>query len=147
MTLTMMAACLFAQESSASAALPDQTPIYENYLPVLALLILSIVIAVGMLAVSALLGPHKPSVRKLSVYESGMPPLSDSHPKFSVKFYIIAMLFILFDIEIVFMYPWAVIYKRWIATSSFILIEGLVFIAILLVGYVYAWKKGALDWE
>jgi NADH-quinone oxidoreductase subunit A len=64
-----------------------------------------------------------------------------------VKYYIVGMLFILFDIEIVFMYPWAVIYKKWVSVSSFILVEGLVFMAILLVGYIYAWKKGALEWE
>ncbi len=122
-------------------------PIYQNYLPILALLGVALLIALGMLAATHLLGPHKPSNRKLSVYESGMPPVGDAHPKFSIKFYIIAMLFILFDIEVVFMYPWAVIYRQWVSVSVFILIEGLVFIAILLVGYAYAWKKGALDWE
>lgn len=121
--------------------------VFERYLPVLALFVVAIIIPIGMLVLTHLLGPRKPSDRKLSVYESGMPPIGDAHPKFSVKFYIIGMLFILFDIEIVFMYPWAVIYKQWVSTSLFILVEGLVFIAILLVGYVYAWKKGALEWE
>ena len=123
------------------------TPIYENYLPILALMILATLVPLAILAITHVLGPRKPSERKLSVYESGMPPVGDAHPKFSIKFYIIGMLFILFDIEIVFMYPWAVIYKQWISTSLFILIEGLVFIGILLVGYIYAWKKGALEWE
>ena len=123
------------------------TPIYENYLPILALMILATLVPLAILAITHVLGPRKPSERKLSVYESGMPPVGDAHPKFSIKFYIIGMLFILFDIEIVFMYPWAVIYKQWISTSTFILIEGLVFIGILLVGYIYAWKKGALEWE
>lgn len=121
--------------------------VFKRYLPVLALFVVAIIIPIGMLVLTHLLGPRKPSDRKLSVYESGMPPIGDAHPKFSVKFYIIGMLFILFDIEIVFMYPWAVIYKQWVSTSLFILVEGLVFIAILLVGYVYAWKKGALEWE
>lgn len=129
-----------------SAILGD-TPIYENYLPILALMILATLVPLAILAITHVLGPRKPSERKLSVYESGMPPVGDAHPKFSIKFYIIGMLFILFDIEIVFMYPWAVIYKQWISTSTFILIEGLVFIGILLVGYIYAWKKGALEWE
>ena len=129
-----------------SAILGD-TPIYENYLPILALMILATLVPLAILAITHVLGPRKPSERKLSVYESGMPPVGDAHPKFSIKFYIIGMLFILFDIEIVFMYPWAVIYKQWISTSLFILIEGLVFIGILLVGYIYAWKKGALEWE
>ena len=123
------------------------TPIYENYLPILALMVLATLVPLAILAITHVLGPRKPSERKLSVYESGMPPVGDAHPKFSIKFYIIGMLFILFDIEIVFMYPWAVIYKQWISTSTFILIEGLVFIGILLVGYIYAWKKGALEWE
>ncbi len=123
------------------------TPIYQNYFPILVLMIASTVIPIAILILSRFLGPHKPNDRKLSVYESGMPPIGDAHPKFSVKFYIIGMLFILFDIEIVFMYPWAVIYKQWISISSFVLFEGLVFIGILLVGYVYAWKKGALEWE
>lgn len=122
-------------------------PIFSRYFPILILLVLALLIPAGMLILTHLLGPHKPSERKLSVYESGMPPIGEAHPKFSVKFYILAMLFILFDIEIVFMYPWAVIYKQWVSVSAFILIEGLVFIAILLVGYAYAWKKGALDWE
>ena len=129
-----------------SAILGD-TPIYENYLPILALMILATLVPLAILAITHVLGPRKPSERKLSVYESGMPPVGDAHPKFSIKFYIIGMLFILFDIEIVFIYPWAVIYKQWISTSTFILIEGLVFIGILLVGYIYAWKKGALEWE
>ena len=129
-----------------SAILGD-TPIYENYLPILALMVLATVVPLAILVITHILGPRKPSERKLSVYESGMPPVGDAHPKFSIKFYIIGMLFILFDIEIVFMYPWAVIYKQWISTSTFILIEGLVFIGILLVGYIYAWKKGALEWE
>lgn len=122
-------------------------PVYLNYLPVLVLMVLAIIIPIAILILSRLLGPYKPNERKLSVYESGMPPVGDAHPKFSVKFYLIAMLFILFDIEIVFMYPWAVIYNKWVSVSTFILIEGLVFIGILLVGYAYAWKKGALEWE
>lgn len=125
----------------------EDTPIYQNYIPLLVLMIVATIIPLAILVITNILGPKKPSDRKLSVYESGMPPVGDAHPKFSIKFYIIGMLFILFDIEIVFMYPWAVIYKQWISTSSFILIEGLVFIGILLVGYIYAWKKGALEWE
>lgn len=121
--------------------------VHDHYLPILALFGLAILLPIAFLVLTHLIGPRKPSVRKLATYESGMPPVGDAHPRFSVKFYIVAMLFILFDIEIVFMYPWAVIYKKWVSASSFILIEGLVFIAILLVGYAYAWKKGALEWE
>ena len=127
--------------------IPQDKPIYENYIPLLVLMIVATLVPLAILAITHVLGPNKPSERKLSVYESGMPPVGDAHPKFSVKFYIIGMLFILFDIEVVFMYPWAVIYKQWISTSAFILIEGLVFVGILLIGYIYAWKKGALEWE
>jgi NADH-quinone oxidoreductase subunit A len=127
--------------------IPQDKPIYENYIPLLALMIVATLVPLAILVITHVLGPNKPSERKLSVYESGMPPVGDAHPKFSVKFYIIGMLFILFDIEVVFMYPWAVIYKQWISTSAFILIEGLVFVGILLIGYIYAWKKGALEWE
>lgn len=125
----------------------NQTPIYLNYLPVLVLMIIAIGIPAIILILTHRLGPRKPSERKLSMYESGMPPVGGAHPKFSVRFYILAMLFILFDIEVVFMYPWAVLYKKWISVSSFILIEGLIFITILLVGYIYIWRKGALEWE
>lgn len=125
----------------------EQPTIYQNYLPVLVLLIIAVIIPATILILTHRLGPRKPSERKLSMYESGMPPVGGAHPKFSVRFYILAMLFILFDIEVVFMYPWAVIYKKWIAVSPFILIEGLVFLSILLIGYIYVWRKGALDWE
>lgn len=138
---------MLAWLQDASNMIHDTPPVYENYFPILALMIVATIIPLAILVITHILGPRKPSDRKLSVYESGMPPVGDAHPKFSIKFYIIGMLFILFDIEIVFMYPWAVVYKKWIATSTFILIEGLVFIAILLVGYAYAWKKGALEWE
>lgn len=139
--------CMLAWLQDSSNMIHDTPPVYENYFPILALMIVATIIPLAILVITHILGPRKPSERKLSVYESGMPPVGDAHPKFSIKFYIIGMLFILFDIEIVFMYPWAVVYKKWISTSSFILIEGLVFIAILLVGYAYAWKKGALEWE
>ncbi len=125
----------------------NQTPIYLNYLPVLVLMIIAIGIPAIILILTHRLGPRKPSERKLSMYESGMPPVGGAHPKFSVRFYILAMLFILFDIEVVFMYPWAVLYKKWISVSPFILIEGLIFMTILLVGYIYIWRKGALEWE
>lgn len=121
--------------------------VQDHYLPILVLFGVALLLPIAFLVLTHLIGPRNPNARKLDVYESGMPPVGDAHPRFTVKFYIIAMLFILFDIEIVFMYPWAVIYKKWITAGPFLLIEGLVFIAILLVGYAYAWKKGALEWE
>jgi NADH-quinone oxidoreductase subunit A len=84
---------------------------------------------------------------KDSAYECGMVPQGEGQPRFSVRFYLVAMLFILFDLEIVFMYPWAVVYKEAITQSSLIFWSMLSFISILMVGYVYALKKGALDWK
>ncbi len=121
----------------------------ENYLPVL----LQIVIAGGFagvtLLISVLLG--KSAVRntiKDSSYECGMLPLQEGQPRFSVKFYIVAMLFVLFDIEVVFLYPWAIIFKDYIAAyGSGIFFTALSFVSILGVAFVYAWRKGALDWK
>jgi NADH-quinone oxidoreductase subunit A len=116
--------------------------------PILALLLLSVVTAIIMIAVSAFLGPKRDKKSKLTVYECGAVPKQDSaRRRYSVKFFVIAMLFILFDIEVAFLYPWAVVYKKYISTGSFILVEMAFFVAVLLVGYIYIWWKGALEWE
>lgn len=96
------------------------------------------------IAVSAVLGRKKITPQKMLPYECGMDPIGSTRTPFSVKFYIIAMLFIVFDIEAVFLYPWAVIFRE---LKIFGLIEMAVFIAVLLAGFAYAWKKGALEWE
>jgi NADH-quinone oxidoreductase subunit A len=116
----------------------------ESYLPILVLILIAIGVGLGSVVLSRLIGPQRPNAIKLAPYECGMPPVGDAREKMSIKFYIIAMLFILFDIEAVFLYPWAVMFKR---LGLFGFIEMGVFIAILLVGYVYVWKKGALEWE
>ncbi len=116
----------------------------DSYLPILALILIAVGFAVASVLFSGLIGEKKPSVVKLAPYECGMPPVGSARERFSVKFYIIAMLFIVFDIEVVFMYPWAVMFKQ---LGMFGFIEMGVFILILLVGYVYVWKKGALEWE
>lgn len=116
----------------------------ESYLPILVLVGIAFAFAVGTVVASHLIGPKNPTDIKLAPYECGMPLLSSAQDRFSIKFYIIAMLFILFDIEAVFLYPWAVMYKR---LGIFGFVEMGVFIIILLVGYVYVWKKGALEWE
>ena len=116
----------------------------ESYLPILILILIAIAVGLGSVVFSRLIGPQKPNAIKLAPYECGMPPVGSARERVSVKFYIIAMLFILFDIEAVFLYPWAVMFKR---LGLFGFIEMGVFIAILLVGYVYVWKKGALEWE
>jgi NADH-quinone oxidoreductase subunit A len=116
----------------------------ESYLPILVLLVVAFGFAVGSVVMSRLIGQKKPTAVKLAPYECGVPPVGTARDRVSVKFYIIAMLFIVFDIEAVFLYPWAVLFKK---LGLFGLIEMGVFIAILLVGYVYVWKKGALEWE
>jgi NADH-quinone oxidoreductase subunit A len=116
----------------------------DSYLPILTLIAIAVAFSIGSIVMSRLIGQKKPSEVKLAPYECGMPPIGSARERFSVKFYIIAMLFIVFDIEVVFMYPWAVMFKR---LGMFGFVEMGVFILILLVGYAYVWKKGALEWE
>jgi NADH-quinone oxidoreductase subunit A len=120
----------------------------REYLPILLQLIVAVGFAVSALVVSVLLGKTgRRTPAKDMAYECGMVPQGEAQPRFSVKFYLVAMLFILFDLEIVFMYPWAVVYREMIAQSSLIFWSMLSFITILMVGYVYALKKGALDFR
>ena len=120
----------------------------REYLPVLLQVIVAILFAASALVVSVLVGKSGKRTRaKDTAYECGMVPQGEVPPRFSVKFYLVAMLFILFDLEIVFMYPWAVVYKDAIVHSSVIFWSMLSFITILMVGYVYALKKGALDFK
>lgn len=120
----------------------------ENYLPIFILIAIAIVLGLLLANLSRLLGPFRPDKIKQSVYESGMDPVGTAHERFSVKFYLIAMLFILFDIEVVFMYPWAVQYTELIGEFGlFPFIEMLVFVVILFVGYIYVFKKGGLNWN
>ena len=120
----------------------------REYLPVLLQIIIAIGFAASALLVSIAVGKTGKRTRaKDSAYECGMVPQGGGQPRFSVRFYLVAMLFILFDLEIVFMYPWAVVYKEAIAQSSLVFWSMLSFISILMVGYVYALKKGALDWK
>ena len=122
----------------------------ENYFPVLLFIIVGVAIGVIPMTLGRLLGPNKPDAQKLSPYECGFEAFEDARMKFDVRYYLIAILFILFDLEVAFLLPWATIFKEIVQTESvkwFGFIEMLVFIAILVVGYVYAWVKGALDWE
>jgi NADH-quinone oxidoreductase subunit A len=120
----------------------------SEYLPVLLHILVAIGFAAGALVVSVVLGKAGRRTKiKDSAYECGMLPEGEAQPRFSVKFYLVAMLFILFDLEIVFMYPWAVVYRESIVESKTILWSMLSFVSILMVGYVYALKKGALDWK
>jgi NADH-quinone oxidoreductase subunit A len=120
----------------------------REYLPVLLQILVAMLFAVSALVVSILVGKSGKRTRaKDMAYECGMIPQGERQPRFSVKFYLVAMLFILFDVEIVFMYPWAVVYRDAIQHSSIIFWSMLSFITILMVGYVYALKKGTLDFR
>jgi len=118
--------------------------VLEQYAPVAIFLILSLAVSVLILFLSRLMGPFRPSTRKLEPYESGMTPIGPAMRRLPVKFYLVAVLFILFDIEIVFFLPFAVVARQ---LGLFALAEMGTFIIILLIGYVYAWRKGALEWE
>ena len=120
----------------------------RDYIPVLLQLVVAVGFAVSAIVVSIILGKTGRRTRvKDTPYECGMVPEGEAIPRFSVKFYLVAMLFILFDLEIVFMYPWAVVYKEMIVQSKTIFWSMLSFVSILMVGYAYALKKGALDWK
>ena len=116
----------------------------SNYLPVLILIIFSAVLGLGILVFGYLVRPRRPYPIKLTPYESGNPPVGEPRQRFYVRFYIIAMLFVVFDVEAVFLYPWAVTFDN-IGLYGFV--EMVVFIFILIVGYIYAWKKDAFTWE
>ena len=125
----------------------------QPYIPFLMLFGLAVVVAATMIVGSHFLGPRRPTEVKERPYESGMPPLGTAHERFSVKFYLVAMLFIVFDIETVFLIPWATIFLgapqggAGTASMGFLLAEMLVFLVILFVGYVYVWKRGAFQWD
>jgi NADH-quinone oxidoreductase subunit A len=120
----------------------------REYVPVLLQIVVAVSFALSVLVVSVILGKTGRRTRiKDTPYECGMLPRGEAIPRFSVKFYLVAMLFILFDLEIVFMYPWAVVYKEVIVESKTIFWSMLSFISILMVGYAYALKKRALDWK
>jgi NADH-quinone oxidoreductase subunit A len=114
------------------------------YFPVLVLLVIALAMSVGFVLLSQALGPKRYDRIKYGVYECGVDPLTPAEVRVSVKFYLIAILFILFDLETAFLYPWAVLFR---SLGWFGFIEMAVFVGILLVGLVYAWKKGALEWQ
>ena len=122
----------------------------ENYFPILMFVLVGVAVGVLPVAMGFLLAPSKPDPEKLSPYECGFEAFEDARMKFDVRYYLIAILFILFDLEIAFLFPWATIFKDIVATESiklFGFIEMLIFVTILVIGYIYAWAKGALEWE
>ena len=116
----------------------------QTYFPVLVQIAIAIAVATGLIAASSLLGKRARSPQKDTPYECGMAPVGSARERFSVKFYLVGMLFILFDIEAIFLYPWAVVYRE---LKLFAFFEMLIFIALVLAGFFYIWKKGALDWS
>jgi NADH-quinone oxidoreductase subunit A len=116
----------------------------ELYFPVLVQALIAMALAAGLLTVSFLLGKRVRNRVKDMPYESGITPTGDARGRFSVKFYLVAMLFILFDIEAIFLYPWVVVYRE---LRMFGFVEMLVFVILVLSGFFYIWKKGALDWS
>lgn len=115
-----------------------------DYIPILIILVLSMVLAGALLGISYLLGPKRYSERKLSPYECGVPPVGDTKERFSIRYYLIAALFMLFDVEAVFLYAWAVVFKK---LGALAFVEIIAFFIVILGGYFYILNKGALEWE
>jgi NADH-quinone oxidoreductase subunit A len=122
---------------------------FVRYIPLLMHLAVVTIIPLGMVVLSWFVGQHKFNKAKMEAYECGMEPIGDAQNRFSVKFYLVAILFILFDVEAVFMYPWAIIFKDLKAEGGamFGFSEMLVYVLIVLAGFFYIWKKGAIDWN
>ena len=116
----------------------------SSYAPILIHLLVVSALSAGLMVVSWLFGERRPTPTKLSPYECGMTPQGDAREPVSVQFYLIAMLFILFDVEAMFLFPWAVVYRE---LKMFGFLEMLLYLLLLMAGYVYLWKKGALDWS
>jgi len=121
----------------------------KEYLPILMVFTIAFGFSAGNIIISHLIGRSRPTRAKLIPYECGMDPVGSAHQRFSVKFYLVAMLFILFDIEAIFLVPWAVVFRALSKQLSkpFVFIEMMIFIAVLLVGYIYVWKKGLFEWN
>ena len=115
-----------------------------EYLPSLLFLIVATGIGIALLIVGTVLGPRRPTAEKLAPYECGFAAFEDAHMQFDVRYYLIAILFIVFDLEIAFMLPWALVFRE---LGVFGLVEMGVFLSLLVIGFIYVWKKGALEWE
>ena len=116
----------------------------ENYLPILIFLVVGVGVGAVMITLGFVLGPHKPDSEKLSPYECGFEAFEDSRMKFDVRYYLVAILFIIFDLEIAFLFPWAIVLEE---IGMFGFIAMVIFLGILVIGFIYEWMKGALEWE
>jgi len=132
--------------SAATRALQpnERTRVLAEYLPTLLFLIVATGIGVALIVIGNVLGPKRPTAEKLSPYECGFAAFEGAHMQFDVRYYLIAILFIVFDLEIAFVFPWALVFRE---LGVFGLVEMGVFLALLVIGFAYVWKKGALEWE
>jgi NADH-quinone oxidoreductase subunit A len=120
----------------------------QSYFPLLLYMVVAMALAGLILLLSKFVGQQRPTRAKLDAYECGVPSAGDAREPFSVKFYLVAMVFILFDVEAIFLYPWAYVFRDMLRASRwFGFVEMMLYILVLLVGYIYLWKKGALDWN
>tara|TARA_A100001037_G_scaffold215571_1_gene193518 strand:- start:199 stop:567 length:369 start_codon:yes stop_codon:yes gene_type:complete len=116
----------------------------KDYLPIILFLVIALILSAGFILINFLLSPNNPDPEKLSAYECGFEPFNDSRMEFDVRFYLVAILFIIFDLEIAFLFPWAISLG---AIGIFGFVSMMIFLFILTIGFIYEWKKGALDWE
>ena len=116
----------------------------SNYIPVLIFIVIAAVMGLAMMSAGRLIAPNRPDKEKLSPYECGFEAFEDSRMKFDVRYYLVAILFIIFDLEIAFLFPWAIVLD---SIGLFGFVAMMIFLAILVVGFIYEWKKGALEWE
>ena len=116
----------------------------KDYLPIILFLVIALILSAGFILINFLLSPSNPDPEKLSAYECGFEPFNDSRMEFDVRFYLVAILFIIFDLEIAFLFPWAISLG---AIGVFGFVSMMIFLFILTIGFIYEWKKGALDWE
>ena len=120
----------------------------ETYIPILLVMFFALIIALAITFTSSILGPQRPGKEKLSTYESGMKPVGTTRERMSIKYYLVAMLFIIFDIEVIFVYPWAVEFKKLFSEfGTPVFISMLIFLIVFELGYLYAFKKGGFKWD
>jgi NADH-quinone oxidoreductase subunit A len=147
----MMLLPLATLAQAAAATNVDPGAVRSNWAPVVLLILIGIGFAVGNVVASLIIGPSRQGDVKSGTYESGMVPIGDTRRRFNVRFYIVAMIFLVIDVDIIFFYPWATIFSPVIqqspAYSSLLLLEMILFVAILLVAYFYAWGKGVFRWD
>ncbi len=129
---------------SAIGGLFETTAMLENYLPILLFILIGLAFGIGPMVAGAILGPSRPDSEKLSAYECGFEAFEDSRMKFDIRYYLVAILFIIFDLEIAFLFPWAIVLDQ---IGWFGYIAMVVFLGILVIGFIYEWMKGALEWE